>query len=53
MQNAIVPKSDKEPNGARRFSVLERIILASGALALSLWIGGLAWVGYKLVTLII
>lgn len=55
MPNQIVAKSDTvAPSGKTpRFTPIERVVLASGALTLSVWIGGLAWVGFKLVTLII
>lgn len=53
MSNQVVPKTDDAEQKAPRFTRIERIVLASGACALSLWIGGLVWVGYKLVAAII
>ncbi len=53
MQNQSVPKSDTCAAETPRFTAVERIVLASGAFVLSAWIGGLAWIGYKLVALII
>ncbi len=49
MQDKTVLKTDNTP----RFTRVERVVLASGACVLSIWIAGLAWAGYKLVTLII
>ena len=53
MQDNTVSNADREPCKAPGFTSFERIVLASGACVMSVWLGGLAWVGYKLVVFII